>query len=59
MREPPDQGAREAHRAGVAVGLWTALLLLVCPSLGGAAGGPAVEGTVTILDREGKPKSHH
>ena len=59
MREPLDQDALEAHRAGVAVGLWTVLLLLVCPSVSGAAGGPTVEGTVTILDREGKPKSHH
>ena len=41
------------------VGLWTVLLLLVCPSVSGAAGGPTVEGTVTILDREGKPKPHH
>jgi plastocyanin len=34
-------------------------LLLACPSPSRAAEGPAVEGTVTVLDRNGTPKPQH
>ena len=47
------------RRAWVGVGMWTALLLVVCLHMSWAAPGPAIEGRVTIVDREGKPKPRH
>ena len=54
-----DRSAWDAHHAWVRAGWWTLALLLVCPRASGASGGPAIEGTVTILDRDGKPKPQH
>ena len=60
MQTARDRGIQEGHHAGPVAGWLTFLaLVLLCPSISGAAGGPSVEGTVTILDREGTPKSRH
>lgn len=53
------QGALTVQWARLGLGAWTVLLLLACPNVSRAAGGPAVEGRVTIVDREGKPKPRH
>ena len=45
---------------GVAVCGWVATMLVLGPSARGATPGEVtIEGTVTVLDREGKPKSHN
>lgn len=54
MRESRKRSVR--CLCGVA-GVW--LVLLASPRVSGAAGGPSIEGAVTILDREGTLKRHH
>lgn len=48
-----------AMRRLLACGLWAVLGLGLPARVGWPAGGPSVEGRVTILDREGKSKNHH
>ena len=40
-------------------GTWMVLLRVGCPGVSRAAGGPAIDGRVTIVGRDGTPKSRH
>lgn len=45
--------------AGLRIHAWTLLLFVLHPGISLAAGEPAIEGQVTIVDHDGRPVPHH